>query len=126
VNAARPSERYERSDAHARPLFLFGLVLALLIAGALAASAWIGQDAADALQAGEQASPVRDLRKAPEGPALQAVPARELALHRAREEHLLESIEWVDAVNGVVRIPIERAMELTLAEGLPARAEEHK
>lgn len=117
---------YERSDAEARPLFLFGFALALLVAGSLAVSAWLSQGVTDELEDEERPSPVRELRRAPEGPALQAVPARELELHRAWEERVLAATEWIDPLNQVVRIPIERAMELTLQEGLAARAEEPK
>ncbi len=36
--------------------------------------------------------------------------------------HSLTSYGWLDKGNGVVHIPIERAMALTLERGLPARA----
>ena len=36
-----------------------------------------------------------------------------------REELLLENYSWVDSSQGKVRIPIERAMELLAARGLP-------
>jgi hypothetical protein len=39
-----------------------------------------------------------------------------------REQEILKSYGWVDKQNGVVRIPIERAMQMTLERGLPARA----
>lgn len=42
-----------------------------------------------------------------------------LAELRAREHSLLHSYAWVDASSGVVRIPIERAMELTVARISP-------
>ncbi len=117
---------YEHSDAQARPLLLFGFGLALLVAVSLAVSAWLSEDVAEELEREERPSPVRELRLAPEGPALQAVPARELELHRAWEERTLTATEWIDPLNQVVRIPIERALELTLQEGLPARTEEPK
>jgi hypothetical protein len=54
-------------------------------------------------------------------PRLQPDPARELAEMRAQEDALLHSYGWVDRSAGVVRIPIERAMQLTLDRGLPVR-----
>jgi hypothetical protein len=33
----------------------------------------------------------------------------------------LQSYGWIDQQKGVVRIPIERAMELTAERGLPVR-----
>lgn len=53
------------------------------------------------------------------GPTLQASPPTDLQEIRAHEEHILESYGWVDRQRGVVRIPIERAMDLLLERGLP-------
>jgi hypothetical protein len=36
---------------------------------------------------------------------------------------VLHGYGWVNEAGGVVHIPIERAMELTLQRGLPTRAE---
>ncbi len=38
---------------------------------------------------------------------------------RLSEEQTLSSYGWVDQKAGIVRIPIERAMELTVSRGLP-------
>jgi hypothetical protein len=59
-------------------------------------------------------------RRPPE-PRLQTEPREDLAALRAREDETLRSYGWVDRNAGVVRIPIDRAMELTLQRGLPAR-----
>jgi len=58
--------------------------------------------------------------EAPE-PRLQSTPALDLARFRAREEERLSTYGWVDRAAGVVRLPIERAMELVAEEGLPVR-----
>ncbi|HSI12714.1 MAG TPA: hypothetical protein VK961_11755 [Chthoniobacter sp.] len=55
------------------------------------------------------------------GPQLQANPARELGEMRAQEDALLHSYGWVDREHGVIRVPIEKAMQLTLERGLPTR-----
>ncbi len=57
----------------------------------------------------------------PPEPRLQTQPREDLKRLRAAEEETLESYGWVDAGAGIVHIPIERAMELTLERGLPAR-----
>lgn len=119
-------ERFESSDADARPVLLAGLVLALVLAGAMAVSAWVSRRMTADVRRGEVANPIRALQKPPEGPLLQAVPARELVQQRAWEERLLGATEWIDPVNKIVRLPIERAMELVLAEGFPVRAEDGK
>ncbi len=62
-------------------------------------------------------------REPPE-PRLQTDPRQDMADLRAKEEELLGSYGWVDKNAGVVRIPIEAAMKLTLERGLPSRNEQ--
>lgn len=62
--------------------------------------------------------------KLPPEPRLQAQPSREIGDFRATEEESLHNYGWVDKAAGVVHIPIEEAMRLTIERGLPARAEE--
>ena len=45
----------------------------------------------------------------------------EMMALRARQDAELNSYGWIDRSNGVVRIPIERAMDLIAQRGLPAR-----
>jgi len=40
---------------------------------------------------------------------------------RAQEEAELESYGWMNKTSGIVRVPIERAMQLVLERGLPTR-----
>ena len=61
--------------------------------------------------------------RVPPEPRLQTDPRQDLADLRAREEAQLTSYGWVDKNAGVVRIPIDAAMKLTLERGLPARQE---
>jgi hypothetical protein len=117
---------YETRDAEARPLFLYGLGLALLVAAALAVSAWVSRGMSEDIRAGEQPDPLAELQRPIEGPVLQVLPARELEKQRAREQRLLTATEWIDPLNQVVRIPLERAMELVLEEGFPVRTEAGK
>jgi len=55
-------------------------------------------------------------------PRLQSNAAEENARQRFAEERVLASYGWLDAQAGVVRIPIDRAMDLVAQRGLPARA----
>ena len=43
---------------------------------------------------------------------------------RATEDAALTTYGWVDRKNGIVHIPIDRAMDLILQRGLPAREPE--
>lgn len=59
-------------------------------------------------------------REPPE-PRLQTDPRQDLADLRAKEDEVLGSYGWVDKNAGVVRIPIDAAVKLTLERGLPSR-----
>ena len=62
-------------------------------------------------------------QREPPEPRLQTDPRQDLADLRAKEDELLRTYGWVDRNAGVVRIPIDTAMKLTLQRGLPARQE---
>jgi hypothetical protein len=57
----------------------------------------------------------------PPGPRLQASPEQELRRMRAHENEVLASYGWADPAAGRVRIPIDRAIEVLAARGLPPR-----
>jgi hypothetical protein len=63
---------------------------------------------------------VAELTRSFPTPRLQTDDGNEdLAELHAREDLLLNNYSWVDRSKGVVRIPIERAMELVAQQGLP-------
>lgn len=112
---------YERSDAAPRPLFAFLVILVVLIVVSIATAHWIASGLTRARDTGPPQGPLSDFRDTPEGPLLQAESGSGLAEHRAQEVELMSKYGWVDRENGVVRIPVERAMELLLERGLPSR-----
>ena len=59
--------------------------------------------------------------KAPPAPRLQTDPIVDLRELRARDEAQLSGYAWIDRDAGLVRIPIERAIDLVAKRGLPAR-----
>src|SRR3982074_1527450 len=59
----------------------------------------------------------------PPEPRLQTTPREDLRDLRAGEDAVLESYAWVDKNAGIVRIPIDEAIRLTLERGLPTRKE---
>ena len=63
--------------------------------------------------------PEKMLQTFPE-PRLQPNGTLDLAARREKENERLTGYAWVDRNTGVVQIPVERAMELTLERGLPA------
>ena len=52
-------------------------------------------------------------------PRLQTQPTEDLAKMRARDNAELNSYGWIDRRKEIVRIPIDRAMQLILERGLP-------
>lgn len=54
-------------------------------------------------------------------PALQPDPKVDLQTYKSQAEHDLGSYGWVDRSQGVAKIPIERAMALLAARGVPVR-----
>lgn len=67
-----------------------------------------------ALQMSEQA-------KLPPEPRLQAEPKVELKDLKADEEAILTSYGWVDPNKGIVRIPIDQAIDIVAQKGLPSK-----
>ncbi len=63
-------------------------------------------------------------RKQPPEPRLQTTPLPDLSRFLQGEEAILDHYGWVDPDKGIVRIPVERALELVAREGLPARGQE--
>jgi len=59
--------------------------------------------------------------KQPPEPRLQLDPKKDLDVLRAAEDKTLRTLAWVDKDAGIVQVPIQRAMEILLAKGLPAR-----
>jgi hypothetical protein len=59
--------------------------------------------------------------KFPAEPRLQTTPALNLKAIRAAEDQALNSYGWVDQQKGVVRVPIDRAIDLLAQKGLPSR-----
>ena len=55
----------------------------------------------------------------PPEPRVEVEPYQELLTLRAREEHVLTTYSWVDQKAGVVRIPIDQAIDLLAKKGLP-------
>lgn len=62
--------------------------------------------------------PEANARPARPEPHLQETPELDLAALRRAQQTELEGYAWVDRGAGLARIPIERAIELTLARGL--------
>jgi hypothetical protein len=113
---------YETRDVTVRPMVWAVTGLALLILVGMLAS-WVAFKYFVRVQKlGPPASPFENARELPPAPRLQVTPAEALKAYQAEENARLTSYGWVDKNAGVVRIPIERAVELSLERGFPVRA----
>jgi hypothetical protein len=68
------------------------------------------------------ANTVEPVKLFPE-PQLQKTPIADLKTIHDEEDKLLNGYAWVDRGKGVVRIPVDRAIEVLARRGLPSRSE---
>jgi hypothetical protein len=120
--AESENQGHEARDIRLRPLIITAIGLALL-AGLTLLGMWLLFDYFAASQARLDAppSPLREARELPPAPRLQVSPKADLRDMLAAEMAMLHSYGWVDRDAGVVRIPVERAMEILVERGLPTR-----
>jgi hypothetical protein len=122
-----PQVGHELSDLRPGYIALFGIALtSVIVAAAVIASLLIHFKAAEHSR---QETPVPRLaqeREATPGPRLQVDANKDLRQMRAGEDTVLDSYGWVDKDSVIVRIPIQRAMEILAKKGLPARKQEEK
>jgi len=122
--AANPEVHHEHSDVNITAIFGFGASL-FVVAVIIHLMVYVLFRFFDARE-GRPVTPEYPLaiaqeNRLPPEPRLQINPRQDLADLRAREQQTLTTYGWVDRNNGVVRIPIDKAIELTLERGLPAR-----
>jgi hypothetical protein len=114
---------HETSDADVRAVMKFVVGLFLSIAATLVI-VWVTFNYfARHQELGPPASPFEDTRKLPPPgvPVLEAAPSREFKQYREAQKELLNTYGWVDQKAGVVRLPIDRAMDLVIERGLPVQ-----
>ena len=120
---ADPAARHETRDADIRSLVIFAAALAGIVLLTVLGMARVFHYLGATQSLGPPASPFADARTLPPQPRLQVEPRLDLDQLRVLEEAKLHSYGWVDRNAGVVRIPIERAMDLVVEKGLPWREE---
>jgi hypothetical protein len=78
-----------------------------------------------AQEAQERAQTIEPENVFPE-PRLERHEALDLEKFRARENQTLDTYGWVDQSKGVVRLPIDRAIDVVAQKGLPSRPSPQK
>jgi hypothetical protein len=117
-----PSAGYEHSDIRLRPLIWAAVGLALVCILSL----WVTKRMFRSFEttAKRLDAPVHPLaltQETPPAPNLQTTPRLDLEKHEQAMREQLDRYGWIDRPQGIVHIPIERAIELTAERGLPAR-----
>jgi cytoskeletal protein RodZ len=113
---------YEQRDADVRSLLKLGVWLIVVVAISMVAMKWTYDYYQKVQTRGPMVSPlVENENVVPPKPQLQAEPRKDLQTYCSEESEKLNTYGWVDQNAGVVRLPIERAMALTLQRGLPIR-----
>ena len=121
-SAPAESAGHEIRDAKIGPIILIaaGLAITVAIVGVLIYGIfqYLGAHPAATVQANPMSA--GDAQIPPE-PRIEEHPEIEIQQLHAQEERTLSTYGWVDKKAGVVRIPIDRAMELQLERGFPTR-----
>lgn len=121
-----PARLHETRDLDLRAAFMSGVVL--LVALSITLIVTTAMQFVFTGRLPDLLPPSGGLTSNPPNPVPTAVtrrqnPQDEASRVRDEEDQLLHSYGWVDQNAGVVRIPIERAMDLLLQRGLPTRPE---
>jgi hypothetical protein len=117
-----PHVHHEVSDVNARGVTEFGVSMALLIVillfGLWGVFEYLKNREAEV---GLPLSPsaVVNAQKQPPEPRLQRHATQDMRSWRDTEERTLHEYAWLDPDKGVVRIPVDRAMDLIAQRGLP-------
>jgi hypothetical protein len=122
-----PETKFEQSDAlTGRAALWGGAVLILVFVAMLVVFFLLGGFADYRLATEPTPLPLIDTRPTPPAPRLQPNPVdqetaeEELRQFLAEEEYILNSYGWVNKNAGIVRIPIDRAMQLLAEDEAPA------
>ncbi len=117
-----PDVQREKSDVDTRAIIRFGIGLAFtLVVTYIILLGLFAYFSAREMRFGRGPARVQNTDQLPPEPRLEVSPRANLEELRAAEEKLLGSYSWVHKEKGIVRIPIDRAMEIIVERGLPAR-----
>jgi hypothetical protein len=111
---------YESRDVNLRALLWLAASVVLLMVGSFVGLwALLQSYRGVAARHDPPAFPAGNADQVPPQPRLQNTPMRDYREFRAEEDQQLDSYGWVDQQQGVVRIPISRAMDKALEDGFP-------
>ncbi|MBI5431511.1 MAG: hypothetical protein HZA52_01640 [Planctomycetes bacterium] len=120
-HAAAVAAGYEKEDPKVKPILIFTILLVLANVATFYAMIWTN-NAFTAAEASKDvvAHPLAVVAEPP-APRLQAVPSAEWNAFKTEQQTAIGVYRWLDRTNGVVQIPVERALEIVSERGLPHR-----
>ena len=120
---SHPEVHYEHSDIDSRHVVWtgFSILLGAWICAALL-YLFFGFLNYEREQAGAPPLPrAQGVAKVPPEPRIQQSPRADYQTERASEEAQLHGYRWTDKQHGLVGIPIEQAIDMTVQHGIPAQ-----
>ena len=122
-----PGAKYEHTDIDVNVGYKFGLWLAIsmfISIGIVTGVFKLFESQGHSANALAQKYPLAvGLPKEPPTPHLQNQPFKDIYTLRQGEAQKLSSYGWVDKEGGITRLPIDRAMDVMLEKGFPARVD---
>ena len=115
---------YETRDVNTNAVLGFLVVLSVILGLVFLGSAMLFRHYSISQRQPAPDSSFFDVRQVPAEPDLQVNARADLLKTYARQQQELETYAWEDRKSGVVRIPIERAMDLLLMKGFPVVSED--
>ena len=114
---------HETSDAEVGPLLKFAvfLTVVVVVVSALTIGLYNYLDARELAEKAPRYPLSTAQRPLPPAPRLQTHPFMDVQQLRREEQRFLNRYTWVDRGAGVVRIPVDRAIEVLAERGLPYR-----
>lgn len=114
---------YETQEILRRtPAIIFSASLVILVVVTILLTLWILNTEENRRQPSVNPSPLAGTQELTMRAAeLQADPNLEMREYLEQEKHLESSFGWIDKNAGVVRLPIDVAMEIALERGFPVR-----
>jgi hypothetical protein len=115
---------YEPRDVNTRGLVYFLGIVALFLVATSFAVQWLFGYFVKTDRPAAVVQPVfSHIRPLPLAPRVQVNPENDIQEYLNSEKRFLNSSGWIDKKNGIARIPIDRAIELLLQQGLPVRSQ---
>lgn len=113
---------YESRDVALPTLTRWLVYLFVFIAGSIGVTFGVYRFLVPAGAEENRSQPLTTVRRTPpaRAPIVQAHPRRDMIVFRREEAEALNGYGWVNQNKGVVKIPVDRAIDLIAERGLPA------